>query len=125
MMTGHHTAVEAKLHAAEAALHGAAPDDRTSDLVGRIASMRATVAVMQHDVDTLLAQSRRALEYLHPTNLPLRTAATWTLGHAYQLQGDRAAARRAYADVLASSTSVGESIYTIAATLSLGQVQEA
>ncbi|MDQ5854235.1 MAG: LuxR C-terminal-related transcriptional regulator, partial [Chloroflexota bacterium] len=125
MMTGQHTAVEEKLQAAEAALHGAEPDDNTRDLVGRIASMRATVAVIQHDVDTLLAQSRRALAYLHPDNLPLRTAATYTLGYAYQLQGDRAAASRAYADVIASSTSFGASIYTTAATLCLGQVQEA
>jgi LuxR family maltose regulon positive regulatory protein len=125
MMTGQHTAVEPKLQAAEAALQGSAPDDKTRDLVGRIASLRATVAVIQHDVATLLAQSRRALEYLPPANLPLRTAAHWTLGHAYQLQGDRAAARRAYADVITISQSFGASIYTTAATLCLGQVQEA
>ena len=125
MMTGQHTAVEEKLQAAEAALHGAEADDTTRDLVGRIASLRATVAVIQHDVETLLAQSRRALEYLHPDNLPLRTAASYTLGYAYQLQGDRAAASRAYAEVIAISTSFGASIYTTAATLSLGQVQEA
>ena len=124
MMTGHHTAVEQKLQAAEAALHGTEPEDNTRDLVGRIASMRATVAVMQHDVDTLLAQSRRALEYLHPDNLPLRTAATYTLGYAHQLQGDRAAASRAYTDVIAISQSFGASIYTTAATLCLGWVQE-
>ena len=87
--------------------------------------MRATLAVIQHDVETIIAQSRRALEYLHPDNLPIRTAATWTLGYAYQLQGDRAAASRAYTEVIAISQSFGDSIYTIAATLSLGQVQEA
>jgi LuxR family maltose regulon positive regulatory protein len=125
MMTGQHTAVEEKLQAAEAALHDTEADDTTRDLVGRIASLRATVAVIQHDVATLLAQSRRALSYLHPDNLPLRTAATYTLGYAYQLQGDRAAASRAYADVIAISTSFGASIYTTAATLSLGQLQEA
>jgi LuxR family maltose regulon positive regulatory protein len=129
MMTGHHTAVEQQLQAAEAAhaqrAPGAEPDDTTRDLVGRIASMRATVAVMQHDVDTIIAQSCRALEYLHPGNLPLRTATTYTLGYAHQLQGDRAAASRAYADVIASSQSFGASIYTTAATLGLGQVQEA
>ena len=125
MMTGQHTAVEEKLQAAEAALHGTEADDTTRDLVGRIASLRATVAVIQHDVATLLAQSRRALEYLHPDNLPLRTAASYTLGHAYQLQGDRAAASQAYADVIAISTSFGASIYTTAATLGLGQLQEA
>ena len=69
--------------------------------------MRATLAVIQHDAETIIAQSRRALEYLHPDNLPVRTAATWTLGYAYQLQGDRAAASRAYAEVIAISKSLG------------------
>ena len=125
MMTGQHTTVEQKLQAAEAALHGSEMDDYTRDLVGRIASLRATVAVIQNDVETLLAQSRRALEFLHPSNLPLRTAASYTLGYAYQLQGDRAAARTAYAEVISSSNSFGPSIYTTAATLCLGQLQEA
>ena len=125
MMTGQHTAVEQKLQAAEAALKGTEPNDSTRDLVGRIASMRATVAVIQHDVESLLVQSRRALKYLHPDNLPLRTAATYTLGYAYQLQGERAAARETYAEVISISNSFGASIYTTAATLCLGQVQEA
>ncbi len=125
MTTGQTTAVEQRLQAAETALQGTEPDDRTRDLVGRIASMRATLAVMQHDAETIIAQSRRALEYLYPDNLPLRTANTWTLGYAYQLQGDRAAASRAYAEVISISKSFGDSIYTIAATTCLGQVQEA
>jgi LuxR family maltose regulon positive regulatory protein len=133
MMTGQHTAVEQKLQAAEAAvaaapagaaLQGAEPNDMPSDLVGRIASMRATLAVMQHDAETILVQARRALEYLHPNNLPLRTAANWSLGYAYQLQGDRVAASRAYAAVISISKSFGPSIYTTAATTCLGQVQE-
>ncbi len=120
-----HTAVEQKLQAAEAALQDTEPDDRTRDLVGRIASMRATLAVIQHDAETIIAQSRRALEYLHPDNLPLRTATTWTLGHAHQLQGDRAAAREAYDEVISTGKSFGDSVYTIAATINLGQLQEA
>ena len=120
-----HTAVEQKLQAAEAALQDTEPDDKTQDLVGRIASMRATLAVIQHDAETIIAQSRRALEYLHPDNLPLRTATTWTLGHAHQLRGERAAAREAYAEVISTGTSFGDSVYTIAATINLGQLQEA
>ncbi|MFL5659016.1 MAG: hypothetical protein ACJ8CB_33145, partial [Ktedonobacteraceae bacterium] len=107
MTTGQTTAVEQRLQAAETALQGTEPDDRPQDLVGRIASMRATLAVIQHDGETIIAQSRRALEYLHPNNLPLRTAANWTLGFAYQLQGDRAAASRAYAEVISISKSFG------------------
>ena len=82
------------------------------------------MAVNQHDVETLLAQSLRALEFLHPDNLPLRTAANFTLGHAYHLKGDRAAATRAYTEVISISKSFGPSIYTTAATLCLGQIQE-
>src|SRR6266702_1961633 len=122
---GQHTAVEQKLQAAEAALQGTEPDDRTQDLVGRIASMRATLAVIQHDVETIITQSRRALEYLHPDNLPVRTATTWTLGYAYQLQGNRAAASQAYTEVICIGKSFGDSIYTLAATINLGQVLEA
>ena len=122
---GQPAAVEPKLQAAEAALQGGEPDDRTADLVGRIASMRATLAVIQHDAEAIITQSRRALEYLSPNNLLVRTATTWTLAYAFQLQGDRAAASQAYTEVIATGTSFGDSIYTIAATLNLGQLQEA
>jgi len=122
---GQPTAVEPKLQAAEAALQAAEPGDRSRDLVGRIASMRATLAVMQHDAAAIITQSRRALEYLHPANLPIRTATTWTLGYAYQLKGDRGAAGRAFAEVIAAGAASGASIYTIAATINLGQLQEA
>jgi LuxR family transcriptional regulator, maltose regulon positive regulatory protein len=118
------TRVEQKLQAAEAALQDAEPDDKTRDLVGHIASIRATLAVTQHDVETIIAQSRRALEYLHPNNLPVRTATTWTLGHAYQLQGDRAAASQAYLEAIAISEAIEHSIITIMATTGLGNVQE-
>jgi LuxR family transcriptional regulator, maltose regulon positive regulatory protein len=126
---GQPTAVEQKLQAAEAALlkhkQGTEPDDRSKDLVGRIASMRATLAVIQHDVETIINQSHRALEYLHPDNMPVRTATTWTLGYAYQLQGDRAAASQAYNEVISIGQSFGDSIYTTAATINLGQLKEA
>jgi LuxR family transcriptional regulator, maltose regulon positive regulatory protein len=128
MMNGQHTTVEQTLQAAESALaaqQGIEPDSKAQDLVGRIASMRATLAIIQHDAETIIAQSRRALEYLDPDNLPLRTATTYTLGYACQLQGDRAAASQAYTEVISISKSFGDSVYTTAATLGLGQVQEA
>jgi LuxR family transcriptional regulator, maltose regulon positive regulatory protein len=119
------TGVEEKLQAAESALQGAAPDDKSRDLIGHIAAIRATLAVIQQDVETIIAQSRRALEHLHPDNLPVRTATTWTLGNAYQLRGDRAAASQAYSEAIAISEAIGHSIITIMATTGLGNVQEA
>ncbi|MBE2224928.1 MAG: AAA family ATPase, partial [Anaerolineae bacterium] len=124
LAVGQHTAVEQKLQAAEAALQNVEPDENTQDLVGRIASMRATLAIIQHDVETIITQSRLALTLLHPDNLFNRMAATWTLGFAYQLQGDRAAASQSYTEVMAISHAMPVSIYTLAAAISLGQLQE-
>jgi LuxR family maltose regulon positive regulatory protein len=52
------TGVEQKLQAAESALQNAEPVDKTRDLMGHIASIRATLAVIQHDVETIITQSR-------------------------------------------------------------------
>jgi LuxR family transcriptional regulator, maltose regulon positive regulatory protein len=125
LMTGQTTGVEEKLQAAEAALQGAGADDTTRDLVGQIAADRATLALTRYQAEPMLAQSRRALEYLRPNNLASRMTAHWTLGVAYVLQGDRVAARRAYSEAIALSQAAGESFTTILATLGLGNIQEA
>jgi len=125
LVTGQTTGVEEKLQAAEAALQGIEADDKTRDLIGQIAADRATLALARYQGEPMLAQSRRALEYLHPNNLSFRATAHWTLGVAYLLQGDRAAASRAYTEAIALSQAAGESFTTILATLGLGNVQEA
>ncbi|UCC88369.1 MAG: hypothetical protein JSV81_03405 [Anaerolineales bacterium] len=122
---GQATGVEQRLQAAEAALQGAEPDENTQDLVGRIAATRATLAWGQNQAETIIAQSRRALENLHPDNLPFRTSTTWKLGHAYQLQGDRAAASRAYTQAIAICQASGNFFINILASTGLGNVQEA
>jgi LuxR family maltose regulon positive regulatory protein len=122
---GQNSGVEEKLQAAEAALEGTEPDDTARDLIGRIAAIRATVATHQNQVETIIAQSRRALEYLHPSNLAFRTSTAWKLGFAYQLQGDRAAARQAYTEVIAIGQASGNTMYSIMATLGLAMMQEA
>ena len=107
LVAGQTTGVEEKLQAAEAALQGAEPDDKTRDLIGQIAAARATLALTQYQPETIIAQSRRALEYLHPDNLPFRFTAIWTLGFAYHLQGDRAAAGQAYTEAISISQASG------------------
>lgn len=124
LVTGQGARVEQTLQAAEAALQGAKPDDKTRDLVGRIAAIRATLAATQNQAQTIIAQSRRALEYLHPNNLAFRTSTLWKLGFAYHLQGDRAAASRAYSEVIAIGQASGNMVFTIVATLGLGNIQE-
>jgi LuxR family maltose regulon positive regulatory protein len=117
--------VEEKLQAAESALQGAHLDERTRDLIGQIAAVRATLALTPYRPETVFAQSRRALEYLAPENLFSRAIAHWTLGAAYQLQGDRAAARGAYTEVIENSQAAEDMFTTILATMCLGILQEA
>ena len=124
-MTGRlHRNIEEILQAAETALQNAVHDDKTNDLLGQIAAIRAMLGVPKNQVEMIITQSRRALELLHPDNAPMRTTTTWALGYAYQVQGDRAAAGRAYAETIAHSQKSGNIMTELAATTCLGQIQE-
>jgi len=124
LVTGHTTIVEQKLQAAEAGLEQAQSDDKTRDLIGRIAAIRATAAVNQNQVETIIAQSRRALEYLNPRNQAFRTSTIWKLGYAYHLRGDRAAAKAAYTEVASIGKASGNVVFALMATIGLGSLQE-
>jgi len=121
---GRTTGVEEKLQAAETALQNADLDDETRDLIGQIAAARATLALANYQPEAMINQAHRALEYLHPDNLPSRGRALRTLGFAYQLQGDRAAARQAYTEARAIRQTPGNINLTVSATTGLGNVQE-
>ena len=124
LISGQSTGVEEKLNAAEAALNAADADGQTRNLIGRIAGARATLALTRYQPEIMLAQSRRALEYLHPDNLVARASAYWTLGVAYQFQGDRAAARQAHTEAISLSQASGDVFATLLATIGLGNAQE-
>ena len=125
LINGQPTGVEEKLHAAEAALQDRELDDNDRNLTGLIASARATLALTRYDLETMLIQSRRALEYLHPDSLVSRSSANWTLGFAHYLLGDRAAARRELSEAISISQAAKDTFSTILATIALGNVQEA
>ena len=120
---GYSDVIEPKLQAAERALQDARTDDRTRDLVGRIASVRAFLAWSPDQVGAIIAQARRALEYLDPDNLPFRASAVFKLGHAYLLQGDRAGARQAFAEVTAMSAASGNTSNESLGSTLLGHMQ--
>ncbi len=124
LFVGQNSVAEPKLQAAEAAIAKAEPDDEMRDLIGRIATMRATMAVVRNDLDIIINQSQRALANLRPENLPYRAAVNWSLGYAYQSQGDRLRASQAYNEIISTAEPFENSIYLIAALTSLGQIQE-
>ncbi len=116
--------IEEVLQKAEAALQTAVHDGKTADLHGQIAAIRAMLSIVKNEIERIITQSQRALELLHPDNAPMRATATWTLGYAYQIQGNRAAAIEAYAETIAHSQKSGNIMTEIAATTCLGQIQE-
>ena len=123
MISGHPSQVEPKLKAGEAALRGAPDTEQNRDLVGQIAAMRALVAASKNDIDTILTQSNRALEYLAPGNLCIRTMTTFSLGVVYELQNDREAAERAFNEVIETAQASENTMFTLAALSSLASLQ--
>jgi len=121
-MAGQIAGVEDKLQAAEEAMQHADLDDKTRDLIGQIAAIRATLALLQSQPDATIMQSQRALEYLRPDNLPFRSRATWALGFGYKLKGDRASARQMFTEAIRQAS--GNIYYTVLASTSLGQLEE-
>jgi len=124
LLAGQTTGVEEKLQAAEKAIQNADLDDKTRDLIGQIAAVRAILAHLQYQPEATITQARRALEYLQPDNLPFRSGAFRALGFAYQLQGDRAATRQAYTEAKSIRQASGDIHLTVSATTGLGNVQE-
>jgi LuxR family maltose regulon positive regulatory protein len=128
LINGQTAGVAEKIQAAEAAvaaaLQGTGPDEDTRNLIGQIAAAKATLALTRYDVETMLAQSQRALEYLSPSSLFTRATANWTLGYAHVLLGDRAAARQALTEAVSLSQASGAIFTLILAMIGLGQVQE-
>lgn len=114
---------EASLQIAESAIQ-ANPSDSDQNLKGSIAAIRAMLAIPHNQIDIILEQSRLALELLHPDNLAVRINAAWTLAYAYQVQGNRSAAIKAYSDVIPVSQATGNTMVTMAATLGLGGLQQ-
>src|SRR5690606_25135997 len=121
------TRVEHTLQAAEAALRGHPTSGETDVLVSWVADLRNSTALLVADprqVDTVISQSRRKVETLQDVAAPGRAAGYWTLGLAYQFQGDRAAALHAQVEAIASSEATGNTHMGILALSSLGRLQE-
>ena len=124
LMAGQTTGVEERLQAAEKALQNNELDDKIRDQIGQIACARATLALTRYQPEEMIIQARRALEYLHPSNLVFRFTANWALASACLLQGDRTEAYRASMEGLSISQKSGDIFSTILATGDLGQIQE-
>ncbi|WP_219836907.1 LuxR C-terminal-related transcriptional regulator [Paenibacillus sp. R14(2021)] len=125
MMAGNPDRPDRNLQAAETFMQNSESEDKTDGLVEVIAHGRDAGIGAKHEIETVIEQSRRALEYLRPDNLPVRTAAAWMLGVACQRRGDRSGAHEAFNEVITNSQTMGHKLMAVVANIGLGQLQEA
>jgi LuxR family maltose regulon positive regulatory protein len=124
LVAGRTGGVEEALGEAERALQGAEPDEKQRDLIGRIAAARATLAVTRYEPEAIMVEARRALEYLHPDDVPFRMTALWVMAMAHSMQGDRAAVRRVYGELEAASRIAGDVFFAQLALCGLAETRE-
>ncbi len=121
LMAGRTTGAEEKLQAAEKAMQNADLDDKTRDLIGQIAAIRATLALLRYQPEATIIQAPR------PGAPALRQPAFsqqsyLDAGVCTPAPGDRTAARQVYTEAIRQAS--GNIYYTVLATTSLGQIQE-
>ncbi|WP_341348537.1 LuxR C-terminal-related transcriptional regulator [Paenibacillus sp. FSL H3-0469] len=114
-----------KLLAAEASMQMTEQEDKTDDLIGLIAPAREIWAGVSQEIEEVITQSSRALEYLREDNLAVRTSAAWMLGVACQRRGDYIEARKAYNGVISYSHMMGHKPMAVLSLIGLGQMEEA
>jgi LuxR family maltose regulon positive regulatory protein len=121
--SGRSTGITEMLDQAEATLatRPAPPDPQ---LVGQIASLRAMLALSRHQADVMIAESRRALEFLPAHDVAGRAGAIETLGYAHQVLGERAEARRAYTEGLQMSRAAGSRFGEMVSLIGLAGLDE-
>ncbi|SEG23604.1 LuxR C-terminal-related transcriptional regulator [Paenibacillus sp. UNC499MF] len=124
-LTDSHDLAELNLQSAEEALQDTELEDKTEGLVGLIGSARNAEVRGTNGIDDVIAQSRRALAYLHPDNLPARTASAWMLGVACQRRGDYAGACEAYNEVISNCLKIDHQLMAVTAMIGFAQIREA
>ncbi len=119
MISGHPSQAESKLRNAELLLGDQTDNLKTRDLSGQIAAFRTLVAASKNDVETIISQSKLALDLLDPENQAIRTITQFSLGVAFEIQNDRAAAIQTYQDVFTSTSASGNRMLCLASLSSL------
>ena len=116
--------IESILQFAESRLRGLEEDATNQDAIGQIAAIRSMMAIPQNQMATVISEANRALNLLHPENLPVRTNVSWILGYVHQVQGNLDEAEKAYRQAFSVSMTTKNIVMSIATTIGLGQISE-
>ena len=121
VLTGQLDQVEPHLQAAEAAAAAGPPP--AGGLPGHVAAIRTYAAAQRGELDLTRALADLALEQLDPDDLAVRSVVAFTLGGARLLQGDVAAAARAFAQAAEMGLAGGNVHVAVPATAQLADLE--
>jgi len=124
LATSQHSRMRAPILGAEAAVASAIANPAHRSWRGELHAVRAWEAVALCDPAAIEREAHLALAWLPQDDLAVRTTAHCALGVAHQFSGDRAAAKRAYGEVVPMAESCGNRMFTIVACIALGHLQE-
>ena len=108
---------------AEAALDSLPPGPERDDWLAHVASIRASVAFTADDVETMAAESERALRLASPQNVTVRTAATWSLGVSQLRRGHLDQAKETFRAAIKAGQAIGHRLIQVLALLGLAEIQ--
>src|SRR5829696_7675446 len=98
-------------------------DKALADRAGEVATVRAAIANVRADTESVIAFAHRALTLLAEDNLIFRTVAAMNLSDAYLDSGDLVAASRANSEAISVSRAAGFHTWMANSLNLLGRVQ--
>jgi LuxR family maltose regulon positive regulatory protein len=110
-----------QLESAVERLELARASEKGEELTGEMTAIRATISAFEGDSEGAMLQARRALDQLPPDDVFLRGIVAANLGIPHMLEGEVAAARRAFTEAATMSKRAGNSLIAV---ISLCQVAE-
>lgn len=115
--------VEAYAQAAGDAADRLVDIEQSQALRGEVLALRAFVANLRGEADLTIELAQQALNLLPASNQLLRSVVAWSLGSAFALKLDMAAAQRAQREALAASRAVGNQAVMLMAMHQLAEIQ--
>lgn len=94
------------------------------DYLGRIATVRATLALTRYDVTEIIKQASFAVKWLDENNFSYRSSVIWTLGIAHQTKGDYKKAIDCFQQTLLYASYTDDYFTKVLALVGMGMAEE-
>lgn len=113
-----------RAEASATAQAGCADSTAEPGIIGRIATIRAMLALTQHRGEQIVIECRRALDELPSGDVVGRATVIGTLGYGHEVLGERVEARAAYGESLRMSRAMANPFGELFAVMGIAGIDE-